>query len=94
MAGRKLVDKAGVATPLSTSRFPPHTALLERTQIALTRDQIVDLSQRRRAVPFDRLVDNQVSRLRKERDRVPTNPELIATVRGRSRRIASKVSRE
>ncbi len=94
MAGRELVDEAGVVTPLSTAEFRLLAALLERPGMVLTRDQILDLTQSRRAAPFDRAVDNQVSRLRRKLERDPSNPKLIATVWGSGYRFAGKVERE
>ena len=94
MAGRELVDEAGVVTPLSTGEFRLLAALLERPGMVLTRDQILDLTQSRRAAPFDRAVDNQVSRLRRKLERDPSNPKLIATVWGSGYRFAGKVERE
>ncbi|MDE0060662.1 MAG: response regulator [Defluviicoccus sp.] len=91
---RELVDEDGVVTPLSTGEFLLLTALLERPGMVLTRDQILDLTQGRRAAPFDRAVDNQVSRLRRKLERDPSNPKLIATVRGSGYRFAGKVERE
>ena len=94
MAGRELVDESGVVTPLSTGEFRLLAALLERPGMVLTRDQILDLTQSRRAAPFDRAVDNQVSRLRRKLERDPTRPKLIVTVWGSGYRFAGKVERE
>ena len=92
--GRELVDEAGVVTPLSTGEFRLLTALLERPGMVLSRDQLLDLTRGRRAAPFDRAVDNQVSRLRRKLERDPTKPKLIATVWGGGYRFAGKVERE
>ena len=94
MAGRELVDESGVVIPLSTGEFRLLAALLERPGMVLTRDQILDLTQGRRAGPFDRAVDNQVRRLRRKLERDPSNPKLIATVWGSGYRFAGKVERE
>ena len=91
---RELVDESGVVTPLSTGEFRLLAALLERPGMVLTRDQLLDLTRGRRAAPFDRAVDNQVSRLRRKLERDPANPELIATVWGSGYRFAGKVERE
>ena len=92
--GRELVDEAGVVTPLSTGEFRLLTALLERPGMVLSRDQLLDLTRGRRAAPFDRGVDIQVSRLRRKLERDPTKPKLIATVWGGGYRFAGKVERE
>ena len=90
---RELVDAAGVVTPLSTGEFRLLVALLERPGMVLSRDQLLDLTQGRRVVPFDRAVDNQVSRLRRKIERDPKKPQLITTVWGGGYRFSGKVER-
>ena len=90
---RELVDESGVVTPLSTGEFRLLVALLERPGMVLSRDQILDLTRGRRAGPFDRAVDNQVSRLRRKIERDPRNPKLIATVWAGGYRFAGEVER-
>ncbi len=91
---RELRDEAGVVTPLSTGEFRLLAALLERPGTVLSRDQILDLTRGRRAAPFDRAVDNQVSRLRRKVERDPKSPELVVTVWGGGYRFAGEVERE
>jgi two-component system OmpR family response regulator len=50
--------------------------------MVLTRDQLLDITKGREAAPFDRSVDNQVSRLRKKIEPDPKNPVIIKTVWG------------
>jgi two-component system OmpR family response regulator len=50
--------------------------------MVLTRDQLLDLTCARAAQPFDRSIDNQISRLRKKIERDPKAPELIRTAWG------------
>lgn len=76
---RELVDRAGLATPLSTAEYRLLTVLLDHPQIVLTRDQLLDLTVGRVSDVFDRSVDNQISRLRKKIETDPRNPELIKT---------------
>jgi two-component system OmpR family response regulator len=57
----------------------------------LSRDQLLDLTRGREAAPFDRSVDNQVSRLRKKLERDPKNPELIKTHWGGGYSFAGQV---
>ena len=90
---RELVDEERVVTPLSSGEFRLLVALLERPGMVLSRDQLLDLTRGRGAVPFDRAVDNQVSRLRRKIERDPKNPELIATVWGGGYRFMGKVER-
>jgi two-component system OmpR family response regulator len=68
-------------------------ALLERPQIVLTRDQLLDITRGRFAGPFDRAIDMQIGRLRRKIEIDPRNPVLIKTVRGGGYVLASSVER-
>lgn len=76
---RELAGPDGVAVPLSTGEFLLLVAFLERPRLVLTRDQLLDLTRGREAGPFDRAIDNQVSRLRRKIEVDPKNPLLIKT---------------
>jgi two-component system OmpR family response regulator len=79
---RELIDDKNVAVPLSGGEFRLLCVLLERPGMVLTRDQLLDLTRGRAAQPFDRSIDNQISRLRKKIERDPKAPELIRTAWG------------
>jgi len=79
---RELIGEEGVAMPLSSGEFRLLTTLLERPKIALTRNQLLDLTKGRDAELFDRSIDNHVSRLRKKIEPDPKNPRYIKTVWG------------
>ena len=76
---RELEGEDGVAVPLSTGEYLLLVAFLERPRLVLTRDQLLDLTRGREAGPFDRAVDNQVSRLRRKVEADPRQPRLIRT---------------
>ena len=76
---RELIGLDGVALPLSSGEFRLLTALLERPKIALTRNQLLDLTKGRDADLFDRSIDNHVSRLRKKIEPDPKHPRFIHT---------------
>jgi two-component system, OmpR family, response regulator len=59
----------------------------------LTRDQLLDLTRGRAAQPFDRSIDNQISRLRGKIERDRKNPSLIKTAWGDGYSFAGDVSR-
>ena len=90
---RTLVDREGVAVPLSTGEYNLLLALVTRPRQVLTRDQLLDLTQGREAAAFDRAIDNQVSRLRKKIEGDPKQPQLIKTVWGGGYTLASEVTR-
>jgi two-component system OmpR family response regulator len=79
---RELIGADGVAIALSSGEFSLLQALLERPKIALTRNQLLDLTKGRDAELFDRSIDNHVSRLRKKIEPDPKNPRYIKTVWG------------
>ncbi len=93
LAGRELVGEDGVAVPLSTAEFQLLSAFVNRPNMVLTRDQLLDLTRGRAANVFDRSVDNQVSRLRKKIEADPKAPKLIKTVWGGGYVFAADVTR-
>ncbi len=81
---RELESLDGVIVPLSTGEFDLLVALVQRPKRVLSRDQLLDLARGRAAVPFDRSIDTQVSRLRRKIEEDPKEPEIIKTVWGRA----------
>ena len=79
---RLLTDEEGVETALTSAEFRLLIAFLERPRIVLSRDRLLDLTAGREGGPFDRAIDNQVSRLRRKIERDPGRPEIVSTVRG------------
>ena len=89
---RELIGEDGVAAPLSTTEFRLLTVFLERPHVVLTRDQLLDLTSGRSLEPFERSIDNQVSRLRKKIEADPKNPAIIKTVWGGGYVLATEVA--
>jgi two-component system, OmpR family, response regulator len=79
---RELRSVDGVLVQLSAGEYDLLVAFAEHPQRVLNRDQLLDLARGRSAVPFDRSVDVQVSRLRRKIEPDPAEPTLIKTVRG------------
>jgi len=79
---RKLESPDRVVVELSGGEFDLLLAFAEHPRRVLSRDQLLDLSRGRAAVPFDRSVDVQVGRLRRKIEADPKDPQLIKTVRG------------
>ncbi|MEM6421163.1 MAG: response regulator [Pseudomonadota bacterium] len=79
---RLLSDGEGAEITLTSHDFRLLIAFLERPRIVLSRDRLLDIVAGRDAMPFDRAVDNQVSRLRRKIERDPARPALITTLRG------------
>ena len=79
---QQLERSDGLLVPLSTSEFRLLSVFLNHTRKVLSRDQLLDMTKGREALPFDRSIDNQISRLRKKIEVDPRNPRLIKTVWG------------
>jgi len=88
---QELIDAEGVAVPLSTAEFRLLTVFLERPRMVLSREQLLDLTSGRALEPFERSIDNQVSRLRKKIEADPKNPAIIKTVWGGGYSFAADV---
>ena len=90
---RRLESPAGTPIELSTGEYELLVALAERPQRVLNRDQLLDLARGRAAIPFDRSIDVQVSRLRRKIEADSRNPQLIQTVWGGGYMLAAEVRR-
>ncbi|MET0081318.1 MAG: response regulator [Candidatus Thiodiazotropha lotti] len=88
---QQLISPDGVIVPLSNAEYRLLHVLLTHPNRALTRDQLLDLTQGRDGGPFDRSIDVLIGRLRKRLGDDAKQPELIKTLRGRGYMLASKV---
>lgn len=79
---RQLLRSDGVVIPLSQSEFVLLQVFVEHPRQVLDRDRLMTLTKGREAHPFDRSIDNLVSRLRKKIEEDATNPTFIKTVWG------------
>jgi two-component system OmpR family response regulator len=89
---QQLTSSNGLVVPLSQAEFRLLQTLLLHPNRALTRDQLLDLTQGREARPFDRSIDVLIGRLRKHLGDDAREPELIKTVRGRGYLLAARVT--
>lgn len=81
-ATRACAGPDGAELELSAGEYDMLLAFVEHPRRVLSRDQLLDLARGRQAMPFDRSVDIQVSRLRRKIEPDPKTPTLIKTVRG------------
>jgi two-component system OmpR family response regulator len=91
---RELLGSDEVAVPLSTAEFRLLTVFLQRPQMVLSREQLLDLTAGRSLEPFERSIDNQISRLRKKIEPDAKNPTIIKTVWGGGYVLATEVAVE
>jgi len=90
---RELVDRDGVAIPLSTGEYNILFAFVTHPRRVLSRDQLLDWSQGRELAAFERSIDNHISRLRKKIEESASEPKLIKTVWGGGYMLAAEVTR-
>jgi two-component system, OmpR family, response regulator len=90
---RELWDPDGNTVELTGGEFELLCALANHSRRLLSREQLLDLTRGRDAVPFDRAIDVQISRLRGKIEVDPKNPAIIKTVRGAGYIFATEVER-
>ena len=89
---RRLMTADGLAVLLSAGEYELLIAFLENPQRTLSRDQLLDLTRGREAIPYDRTIDVQVARLRKKIEKDPKNPKIIVTMWGDGYQFTAQVS--
>ena len=87
-----LISSESVVVALSNAEYQLLHVLVTHPNRALSRDQLLDMTQGRDSGPFDRSIDVLVGRLRKRLNDDAKQPELIKTIRGRGYLLASKVT--
>jgi len=80
-ARRELLNAEQVLVTLTSGEYNLLITFVERPQIILNRDQLLDLTSSREGGAFDRSIDVQLSRLRQKIEIDPKKPRLIKTVR-------------
>lgn len=93
-ASRELRDPDGRQVELTGGEFDMLMALVTHPQRVLNRDQLLDWTRGRSAMPYDRTIDVQLSRLRRKLGDVSGPPSVIKTVRGGGYLFAPQVQRE
>jgi len=93
-ATRDLLSPQGVVVSLSAGEYDLLQAFVDHPRRVLSRDQLLDLARGRAAVPFDRSIDIQVSRLRRKLGDDAKEPQLIKTVRSGGYLFTAEVAAE
>lgn len=79
--GRRLL-RDGLEVQLTSAEFDLLAAFVAHPNQVLSRDRLVDLLRGYDRDPFDRSIDNRVTRLRRKIETTPAAPVYIRTVRG------------
>lgn len=82
LARRELRTPAGQPLALSEVEFQLLSVLVAHANEVLTRERLLDLTQRNEQAVFDRSIDTQISRLRRKLEADPRRPALIKTAWG------------
>lgn len=90
-SARHLVAPDGVVVSLSGTEYRLLEIFLQNPQRVLSRDELLERTQGRNAVPYDRSIDVQISRLRTRLRDNGRKPQLIKTVRGDGYVLATDV---
>lgn len=91
VASRNVTALDGLVVPLSGAEFRLLRVLLEHPHCVFSRDQLLELTNGREAILFDRSIDVLVGRLRKRLRDDGKEPALIKTVRGEGYVLAASV---
>ena len=83
----------GDEVALTAAEFNLLRVFVERAGRIQSRDQLLDSAMGRDWTPFDRAIDNLVSKLRRKIEADPAKPQLIKTVRGAGYVFTPKVTR-
>lgn len=91
---RELLNPQGVVVDLSTGEYDMLLTFLEAPQRVLTREQLLDGAKNRVATGFDRVIDVQVSRLRRKIEASEESQAMIKTIRGVGYMLVPTVRRD
>ncbi|CAM5494080.1 response regulator [Sphingobium scionense] len=90
---RSLVDPDGEPVDLTGGEFELLLSFVTHPQRVLNRDQLLDWTRGRNAIPYDRSIDVQLSRLRRKLGQHPSGDLLVKTVRGGGYIFAARVEK-
>jgi DNA-binding response OmpR family regulator len=93
LARRTLTSPRGKAVHLTAAEFQLLQALVANANQVIGRDRLLELVAGRQWDPYDRTVDQHISRLRRKLEKNPKRPELIKSVRGRGYLFAAQIDR-
>lgn len=82
----------GLIVPVSTGELSLLRVFLTHPGDVLSRDDLMELTRGREALPFERSIDNMISRVRRKIEADPKTPRIIKTVWGGGYRLTADVT--
>jgi two-component system OmpR family response regulator len=90
-AAQRLMGEDGAEVTLTSGESRLLSLFLDHPQAVLSRARLLDLLVGREAKPYDRAIDNRITRLRRKIEADPANPRLLVTEWGGGYRLACDV---
>jgi len=90
-AGQRIVGEDGAEVALTSGESRLLSIFLDHPQVVLSRSRLLDLLVGREAKPYDRAIDNRVTRLRRKIETDLAEPRLLVTEWGGGYRLAAEV---
>ena len=87
-----LTDPAGNNIQLTSSAYDLLLAFLKNPKKVLNRDHLINVIRNRSGLPFERTLDVQVCRLRKNLNDNGTKPKFIKTIHGKGYQFLSQIN--
>jgi two-component system OmpR family response regulator len=79
---------------LTTAEYQLLEAFVANPNQVLGRERLLQLVAARQWQPYDRTIDQHISRVRRKIERNPKQPELIKSIRGQGYLFAAEIERE
>jgi two-component system, OmpR family, response regulator len=90
---RTLLDPLGTLTELTSNEFDLLAVFVQKPQMVLSREQLLDSTHGQMSHQLDRSIDVQISRLRRKIEKNPQSPQIIKTMRSEGYLFAAIVER-
>jgi DNA-binding response OmpR family regulator len=94
LAKRSLTSPRGKTVPLTTAEYQLLEAFVANPNQVLGRERLLQLVAARQWQPYDRTIDQHISRVRRKLERDPKQPDLIKSIRGQGYLFAAQIERE
>ena len=91
LINQTLRSPEGEAVDITNSEYKLLSALVRRPNVAISRDEILNMISGRQWSPLDRSADMAIAKLRKKIEKNPKKPALIKTIRNKGYQLTVAV---